>query len=114
MRFVIWMIDNFFNFKNLLWIYRPPNQFHVSIKLSTDNNEVFWFRQFEFCVIGILGTKWTSLVVRVILPAGPINRLRSAAAGLQRVASLLVFTDVVTVSRSHQDKRVRRGLLCGA
>ena len=46
--------------------------------------------------------------------AGPRIVLRSTATGLQRVPSLLVLTDVVTVSCSHYHPGIRGTVLSGA
>ena len=54
------------------------------------------------------------LCLKTPLSTRPRDIRRSAAAGLQHMASVSVFTDVVTVSCSHQHKRVLRRVNCGA
>ena len=108
------VVDDLLYLKNHLGFLGPPDQFHVGVEFPADDDHVCRFCWLKLCIIRILGTKWAALLARVILSTRASHFWTSAAAGLQRVTSPLVFTHVVTVSRSHQDKRVRRGLLCGA
>ena len=56
-----------------------------------------WFRQLELRL---------SDAVRTFVETGTENRVRSAAASLESVAGVRVFTDIVTVSSANQYKRI--------
>ena len=58
-----------------------------------------WFRQLELRL---------SNTIRTLVETGTENRVRPAAASLQSVAGVRVFTDIVTVSSPNQHCRSRR------
>ena len=62
-----------------------------------------WFRQLELRL---------SDAVRTFVKTWTENRVRSAAASLESVAGVRVFTDIVTVSSANQNKRITGVFWC--
>ena len=127
------MIYNPLDVENLLQLKGISNNLDSAVKFATDYLEVTRLSQGEYRIPCAVGTSFSRLkksffkasqyfakfkyvdcnLITHFDTTGIVFR-RSAAAGLEYIASHPILADVVTVSSADQDKRVPRAVHSGA